>query len=55
MEHPEQKGVTVYDHDIHPLDGWDYDKGTECGPCYRARMDKATAHWTMQDVVNAFR
>lgn len=53
MQHPVTK-ETVYDHDIFPIDSLNYDNGTECGRCYRARMDKETAHMTMQDVVRAF-
>ncbi len=47
-------GRQAYDHDIFPVDGLNYENGTECGPCYHERMERATAGWTINDVARAF-
>lgn len=48
------EGQQWYEHDIFPTYENNIETGTECGPCYRARMERETAHWTPGDVTRAF-
>jgi len=49
-QHPESRR-TIYVHDIvDSMTGI----GTECGPCYTARMTRETAGLTFNDMVSAF-
>lgn len=43
-----------YEHDIYPTDAINLENGTECGTCYRTRMEKETAQWRLEDVTRAF-